>query len=660
MIHNKFALRQLILVGYRKNYVIKFRQGLNVIYGDSATGKSSILECVNYLLGSSKFDFDTEIESSVSHVALEISVAEHIYLIKRDIFNPTRLIEVFPSTYEDSGSHFPKLYVPAYKQPTSESGYFSDFLLNILGLAPVKLRTSPTRDDSGVARLSFRDIFKFCYLKQDDVGAKNILNAQVPILSTKTKQTFKYIFNLLDESLASLEAQASELRAKRKRLETKYEDVSEFLRQTDFRSAISLDDELDALEGQISELEQHLGELNSRYVSDTESSRYLRDVLIETKNALSLLSSDRLEAERQIERFVRLRNDYKEDIARLAALEKSKNLLGNDIPSGAVCPICDKQLDVSDLRDAFELTSTEKISSESVAVNRREKEVAQLIADERNRLNSITVRQQELNEQYDRASGLLDQEVASQVSPYLAERDGISAALATLKERKNQTEHAAKIRRLQKSIFDEIEQLGISINDIDFKADELRTKAPSLHQILMQLADELNSYLGYVNIRDRRGVSISEQTLLPILRDREYRSITSGGLRTILSVGYFLAIAKAAASGRASMPPLLMIDTVGKYLGKTNTSLHDTDQVADAAEGVTDPLKYQHMYEYMMLCSDKAAKHDQNLQILVVDNDIPQAIESDLMQYVVARFSSTGEHGLPFGLIDDARLTSVL
>ena len=655
MIHKQFTLRRLILVGHRKNYVIKFRQGLNVIYGDSATGKSTILECINYLLGSSKFDFDTEIETSVSHVALEISVSEQTYLIKRDIFNPPRLIEVYPSTFEDTGSHFPKLYVPGYKQPIAEAGYFSDFLLNILGLAPVKLRTAPTRDDSAVARLSFRDIFRFCYLKQDDVGAKNILNAQVPVLSVKTKQTFKYIFNLLDESLAALEAQAGELRAKRKRLETKYEDVSDFLRQTDFRSAVSLDDELDALDDQIEVLESQLSELNKRYTADTESSRYLRELLVENKSSLSLLSADRFEAERQIERFVRLRNDYKEDMARLAAVENSKHLLGEDLPSDGVCPICEKPLDVSDLRNAFDLTATEKISSESVALNRRAKEVTELVAEERHRLQSIIVRQRELNEQYDRASSLLDQEVASQVSPYLAERDGISAGLATLKERKNQTEHAAKIRRLQKSIFDEIEQLSVSINDVDLKAEELRTKAPSLQEILMQLADELNSYLAYVNIRDRRGVSISEQTLLPILRDREYRSITSGGLRTILSVGYFLAIAKAAATGRASMPPLLMIDTVGKYLGKTNASLPDTDAAADASEGVTDPIKYQHMYEYMVRCSVEAARTDQNLQILVVDNDIPQTIESDLASYVIARFSSTGEDGLPIGLIDDAR-----
>jgi hypothetical protein len=656
--NNQFALGRLILVGHRKNYVVQFRHGLNIIYGDSATGKSSILECVNYLLGSSKLDFDVEIEAAVAHLALEIVSAGQPYLIKRDIFNPARHIEVYPSTFEGAANHFPKLYVPSYKQPSAESGYFSDFLLELMGIAPVKLRTAPSKDDSGVARLSFRDIFKFCYLRQDDVGAKNILNAHVPVLSVKTRQTFKYIFNLLDESLAALEAQSSDLRTKKKRLETKYSDVSDFLRQTDFRSSVSIDDEINALDEQIEVLEHQLSELNQRYTSDTASSRYLRELLEQHKSTLAMLSADRQEAERQIERFVRLRNDYQEDMARLAALQSSKSLLGTELPEGGICPVCDKPLELSDLRDAFDLTATEKVTGESLSLGRRIKEVDQLAAEERHRLQSIIVRQRDLNDEYDRASSLLDQEVASQVSPYLAERDGISAGLATLKERKNQTEHAAKIRRLQHSIFEEIEQLAKSIGELELKAEGLRAKAPSLHEILMLLADELNKYLGFINIRDRRGVGIDEQTLLPVLRGREYRSITSGGLRTILSVGYFLVIAKLAASGRANMPPLLMIDTVGKYLGKTNAALPDTDRASDEAEGVTDPLKYQHMYEYMARCASDALAKNEHLQILVVDNDIPQTLQRELDPCVVARFSSIGEDGLPIGLIDDARIVT--
>ncbi|EFL1607381.1 AAA family ATPase, partial [Escherichia coli] len=65
-------INSLILVGVRKNYVTTFYKGLNVIYGDSDTGKSSILEFINYLLGASSIDLADEIKTSVNYAALEV------------------------------------------------------------------------------------------------------------------------------------------------------------------------------------------------------------------------------------------------------------------------------------------------------------------------------------------------------------------------------------------------------------------------------------------------------------------------------------------------------------------------------------------------------------------------------------------------------------
>lgn len=651
-------IRRLILVGHRKNYVVPFYPGLNIIYGDSATGKSSILECINYLLGSSKFVFDIEIETSVKYVALDIELNGRPHVFKRDIFDSNRNIEVYSTSFDKMESVFPKIFVPSYKQPISESGYFIDFLLGALGLPILKVRTAPTREDSSVARLSFRDLFKFCYLKQDDVGSRNLLNVGVPVLHSKTKQTFRYIFNLLDENVALLEAQLADLRTKHKRSETKYEDVSDFLRQSDLRSAISLDDELSELDSQVEMLESQLKDLNNRLVADSQASQYLRDLLVDHREAMALNQSDKINSERQVERFIRLRNDYSEDIDRIASVVKAKALLGEMPPDESICPICDGPLKLSSLRGAFEISSDEKLTLESLALGRRAKELDQLLAEERFRLQEIVVRQRSLSEEYQRASRLLDEEVSTQISPYLAERDGISAELATLRERRNQVENSAKIRRLQRAIFDEIEQLLEIIAAVNKKLDSMRENAPSLQDILGSLADDLNSYLDVVNIRDRRGIAINEKSLLPVLRNRDYRDVTSGGLRTILSIGYYLSIIKAASVGKANLPALLMIDTVGKYLGKTNASLLDTDNVADAAEGVTDPLKYQHMYEYMIDLMTSTEEAERDAQIIVVDNDIPLFIREKFAGYIVAQFSSTGEGGLPIGLIDDARTVS--
>jgi len=54
-----FHIEKLIVTGSGKDpSVIKFDKGLNIISGPSNTGKSYVLECIDYLFGSDKIHFD--------------------------------------------------------------------------------------------------------------------------------------------------------------------------------------------------------------------------------------------------------------------------------------------------------------------------------------------------------------------------------------------------------------------------------------------------------------------------------------------------------------------------------------------------------------------------------------------------------------------------
>ena len=48
-IFSKLIIKKLILIGHRKNYEVPFFPGVNIIYGEEDSGKSSILELINYL-----------------------------------------------------------------------------------------------------------------------------------------------------------------------------------------------------------------------------------------------------------------------------------------------------------------------------------------------------------------------------------------------------------------------------------------------------------------------------------------------------------------------------------------------------------------------------------------------------------------------------------
>ena len=41
-------IEKLVVEGSRKSYSVPFQEGINVIFGDSDTGKSGILELIDY------------------------------------------------------------------------------------------------------------------------------------------------------------------------------------------------------------------------------------------------------------------------------------------------------------------------------------------------------------------------------------------------------------------------------------------------------------------------------------------------------------------------------------------------------------------------------------------------------------------------------------
>jgi predicted ATP-dependent endonuclease of OLD family len=56
---NVFYIKKLIVSGHNsESSLIEFNRGLNIICGPSNTGKSYILECINYLFGSETIRFD--------------------------------------------------------------------------------------------------------------------------------------------------------------------------------------------------------------------------------------------------------------------------------------------------------------------------------------------------------------------------------------------------------------------------------------------------------------------------------------------------------------------------------------------------------------------------------------------------------------------------
>lgn len=650
------SINSLNLVGHRKTYTIPFFPGVNIIYGDSDTGKSSILEFISYLLGASKIELADEVKSSVSFAALELEINNIQYTIKRNIYDASEYIEVYPCIFSKCSEFFPKKYCPTFVESNAPDGFFSDFLLDSLGFPKVKIKVSPSKANSDVKRLGFRSLFKYVYVNQDDVGSKSFLDLNNNwVKATSNREVLKYIFNVLDSSITEIEVQISERTKESNSLLQKYNSVSEFLRETDYESRDSIDDAITEIEKTITVLEKELEAVNTTMTSNSQNHSELKSIFNELALNEKRASQDIFKTREQIEKYSRLKNDYDNDIAKINSIIIAQTRIGEAAITVNPCPVCDTPLTPSAASEHFKLTEIDSLTDELSSLQKKKKSIQALIDELAQKYRELSQEQAAYRSDLDRAREMIDTEAKEMITPFLTQRDTLIKQIASSKQEKNQQVGNIRIRNQQQKIHDAYTHSLLAIKQLQERLAELKLSAPSIAQVLNKLSDYLKKYLNTVNIKRREGISISPKSFAPVIRDRDYVDITSGGLRTIASVGFMLSLLEYSIDYEINHPRFLMIDTVGKYLGKTTKDKYiaQTSHTADEQEGISDPLKYQNMYEHILEIAMRAEKKEVPCQIILVDNDVPETFVNRYKAFIVAHYSSTGDDGLSVGLIDD-------
>jgi uncharacterized coiled-coil DUF342 family protein len=655
----KLIINKLVLVGREKSYTVNFNVGINIIHGDSDTGKSSILNLIDYLLGSKKIYMYDEIEQHGKYAMLEVSLNDKVYTIKRDIFDPKENINVFSSNIENMNRVFPLEYSPDYDKE-GPAGYFSDFLLSSLNIPIIKVKQSPSRDNSPMVRLSFRDIFKYCYFDQDDVGSREILDRKNPSLVVKNKETFKFIHNVLDTQITELQNEIGEKNREKKELINKYTVISSFLLETKLSTEESLRDKRESLEEKINYLENEKQNLTEKMKSDNQEMEELREVVLGLEEKINNLLSQRSYKETQLEQNLRLKKEYQNDINKLQTSLKVKNSLTLQHNQKVECPLCNSIMETVEIKKHFVEHNEDVLKKEINSIRNRSKDLSSLIEQLRDEILIIENKLSHEEERLSKAKSTLDISSEKYVSPYISQRDMIVSELYTFKEQIDKIEYFLKIRAQLNEVKQKEELLKKQIDELQTKLENLKEQTPSIEETLYEIGTYLKEFLEYIPIKNAFGISLSDKTYLPIVRNRNYTELTSGGLRTLVSLSYITSLLQNSLFRETNYPSLIMIDTVGKYLGKTKKNADEVDDSKEnKQEGLDDPKKYLRIYKYFHKFSSNFIKKGVEHQIILVDNDFPEDLERDYDQYVVKRFSVEEKEGYEVGFINNATANNI-
>ncbi|AXK38136.1 ATP-binding protein [Crenobacter cavernae] len=312
-----FQLRRLTLVGNGvPNAEVQFNEGLNVVSGPSDTGKTFIVQCIDYMFGASNVPKPIPESERYETVRLALSLpsSKEEFVLERSMRGGNfTLISTSQADRTLSAKH-----------SADDKDSVSRYLLGLSGLTGKKVR----KNKQGVTReVSFRDLARLILVDEETV-----ISEESPILSGQytTATSESAVFRLLltgvdDSSIISIE----DPKVAKGRQAGKAEMLELLLSQTKGRIA-----ELQ-LPGDAKVWQDQLTQVESLY----EAAQ--KELAVEQQNAASLEGKRRVELNglRKLEsqsgvlrelqrRFTLLEQQYLSDLRRLESIAEAGSRLG--------------------------------------------------------------------------------------------------------------------------------------------------------------------------------------------------------------------------------------------------------------------------------------------------------------------------------------------
>ncbi len=328
------TLRHLCFTGPRKPAAgIEFHSGLNVIYGASETGKSFILEAIDFMLGSKSElrDIGEWVGYDRIFLGLEDSLGQQ-FTLERSTAGGNFL------RYE--GLHFKKpagldeTILKAKHNPTQPDS-LSRYLLSKIGLDEKRIRKNVRGETDS---LSFRNLVPFCMVGEQSIqkASSPLLTGQ-PITATKEYSVFKLLLTGVDDSAITPEESAANRRVSRG---AKIEVIDEFIEDQRQRLTclVGEDDNAEELQDQ---LEKLVASINREQGVLNESESAYRGVVSERnllRVRLQRAQERQVEIDELLSRFALLDKHYGSDLERLEGIREAGSLAA--ALDDQVCPLC--------------------------------------------------------------------------------------------------------------------------------------------------------------------------------------------------------------------------------------------------------------------------------------------------------------------------------
>jgi hypothetical protein len=613
-------------------------------FGPIGSGKSSIGRLIDFCLGGS-YSWTPALQAEMVSAALEMAVNGVPVTLHRDR-DSTQVMAAW-----QNGDETLQVLIPARTGtnevlPDSGVTVLSDLLFHLAHEEPPYVRRRKGTPDERLERLSFRDLFRFCYLDQE--GMDNVffrLDSDNYAIRAKSVDALRYVLGYRTEQVAEFEARLQEVRERRLGLLSGAQALAKALTDAGLDDINAYDAKIESTKAQIEEARAAAQAARQQRAPAPHAAEELRDRarrLAQEQIALEQAASD---IDVRIGELERHANELQMLSVRFQRTASARMLLGGvDFSS---CPRCTQALPSRDVGLCAVCGQPEHITEaagplgESVVnedLRARQAELKETLARMRAQKRAVQIRAVEISAERTAADQSLDLRLREYDSAFLSQALQHERAVATLEQR---LDAMLRYRKLPDVLQDQQAQAeALKTDEAELRAKLEAAKKWAFNdrknvELLGELFLECLVRAKFPDVRPDYHVEIDPATFyprIPLGADEalvvlSFDNAGSGGMKALFKTCYALALHRVCArAGDPRLPPVLIIDTPTK-----NVSSVENPEVIAA---------------FFRLVYELAAGELAGTQFVIIDNEF-NAVPEDLELSVLSRHLVNGDPNNP-------------
>jgi hypothetical protein len=579
----KLRLNHLELTCKRAVYTVPF-DDFTYFYGEMGTGKSTIARLIDYCFGGS-LDMTPALQSEFVSVLLDLKINNLPVRLER-ASHANQILASWGSNADAQQLILPARIAAGEVLPTTGVEVLSDLLFYLAGVQPPKVRRSRLKDHSELQRLSFRDLFWYCYLDQDSMDSSffHLDNSADFPRRLKSRTVLAYLLGYNQQRVAELEAELDDVRSERVALSEAAESLEMSLNEAGIDNEMDIAAGLQTLDVERKKLDAAIEALRSDlHTAKTHVTERLTDRARQLVSELRALRDAIAEVESTIEQHRRHRNELLSLSTKFQRVTAARAVL-NGVEFER-CPRCTQPLPARTEATCILCGQPDTADSEPIItatdadLNGRRLELEEIIKKQQDQVRAMRVRESRLVDEKQRVDATFGSEMQRYDSAYLSRVLETERRLAAVTEEARFLERLrilpARVEILKKKV-DALKAREIELRRQLREAREVAEKDLTNVRLLAELFLDCLVRAGLPGFTAEDIVSLSSPNFLPSIMDRtsgeaavsSFDTLGSGGKKTFFKCCFAVAVHRLARRIGSVLPTLLIIDSPMKNISE--------------------------------------------------------------------------------------------